>query len=589
MKSSIEQRSEVSFGRVRELEELKAYVVERGTADGQSVDPYDARVKFDRLFTWHEELEIQPPTKLDRVIAIHSYAAETNIDGSARRAQPTNAPHDGRIESAIVAAIGSHQSSEVRIHDEKSSEVRRIANRHRDERLLEPDTRDLVSRSPNRNDDVREQDGHQQKLLHDADLRESQALPQVRRNARSRLCILVVTPFLPSPPRFGGQQRIHALMTGLAQQHEVSLLSLVDVGQADRADGVRAAKAYCNEVVTVTNARAHAKRRWQLAALASPWSYERLTTLLPALQRALDYMLAVKRYDVVQLELAHLAHLRVRVPTGVPPIVCLDEHNIEYEILFRTARMPSTALRRAHNMLDGLKVRHDEQRAWSRVDGCVVTCPRDQETLLQSARNTCTAVVPNGVDVDSFTPASIPREPATLLFFGAIDYYPNTDAVLYFVREVLPHLVLSNPAIKLVVVGRRPPPAVLACQGPNVEVIGVVDDVKPWIARASVVIVPLRIGGGTRLKILEAMAMGKAIVSTSLGAEGLDVESDRHLLIADDPKSFATQVSRVLAEPNLATQLGEAARRRVITDYAWRASVDRLSDFHAELVAARRT
>src|SRR4029077_11745244 len=134
-----------------------------------------------------------------------------------------------------------------------------------------------------------------------------------------------------------------------------------------------------------------------------------------------------------------------------------------------------------------------------------------------------TAVVPNGVNLDFFrpAPASLPRETQTLLFFGAIDYYPNTDAVLFFLNDVLAQLVERYPHLRLCIVGRKPPESILSQQSLGVEVTGVVDDIRTWLDRADVVIVPLRIGGGTRLKILESMAMGKAIVSTTLGAEGL--------------------------------------------------------------------
>ena len=380
---------------------------------------------------------------------------------------------------------------------------------------------------------------------------------------------------------------MHALVSGLAQHHDVSLLSLVDAS-AEEGD-VTATEEYCNDVVTVRHSRAPNKRLLQMAATISPWSYERWLTWVPALQRKLDDMLTSERFDVVQLEFAHTAVFRVRATNGVRPVVCLDEHNIEYEILLRTARGRSSLLRRAYNALDGIKVRSEEKRAWSRVDGCAVCSVRDEETLLEEAPGTRTVVVPNGVDLESFTLRNdSQREPATLLFFGAIDYYPNTDAVLHFLDEVMPRLASRNPRIKLCVVGRRPPESVLARRAPNVEITGAVDDVRPWIERATAVVVPLRIGGGTRLKILEAMAMGKAIVSTTLGAEGIDAIHDRDLLLADDPETFAAQAMKTIDEPELATRLGRAARRLVVEKYGWQASVDRLSEFHGELLAARR-
>ena len=249
----------------------------------------------------------------------------------------------------------------------------------------------------------------------------------------------------------------------------------------------------------------------------------------------------------------------------------LDEHNIEYDIVRRTAGAEASALRRAYSAIEWRKVRREERHAWSHLDGCTLTSVRDQHMLLADEPTARTAVVPNGVDLDFFrpAPASLPRETQTLLFFGAIDYYPNTDAVLFFLNDVLAQLVARYPHLRVCIVGRKPPESILSQQSLGVEVTGVVDDIRPWLDRADVVIVPLRIGGGTRLKILEAMAMGKAMVSTSLGAEGLDVVPERDLLFADDAAAFAAQIGRLLDDPALGRRIGAAARRVVEARYGW--------------------
>jgi glycosyltransferase involved in cell wall biosynthesis len=217
-------------------------------------------------------------------------------------------------------------------------------------------------------------------------------------------------------------------------------------------------------------------------------------------------------------------------------------------------------------------VRREERHAWSHLDGCTVTSVRDQEMLLSDEPTAHTAVVPNGVDLEFFrpSPGSVSHEPQTLLFFGAIDYYPNTDAMLFFLHDALPQLAARYPQLRLCIVGRKPPESILAQRSATVEVTGVVDDVRPWIDRADVVIVPLRIGGGTRLKILEAMAMGKAVVSTTLGAEGLDVVPERDLLIADDADGVVAQVGRLLDDPELGRRIGASARQFVASRYSWK-------------------
>ena len=254
----------------------------------------------------------------------------------------------------------------------------------------------------------------------------------------------------------------------------------------------------------------------------------------------------------------------------------------------RTAGVEAGTFRGAYSALEWRKVRREERYAWSHLDGCTVTSVRDQEMLLSEEPAAHTAVVPNGVDLDFFhTSPSVPHERRHLLFFGAIDYHPNTEGVLFFLRHVFPELLARYPGLHLSIVGRNPPESVTAQRSAQIEVTGVVDDVRPWLERANVVIVPLRIGGGTRLKILEAMAMGKAVVSTSLGAEGLDVVPERDLLLADGASAFVEQIGRLLDDAPLSQRLGTSARQVVASSYSWKTAVQSLSTFHEELVEAR--
>ncbi len=423
------------------------------------------------------------------------------------------------------------------------------------------------------------------------------AAPSSRRpslHARRPLQVLFVTPYLPSPPRFGGQMRLHGLISGVAARHEVSVLSLVDVNE-DQVESVRETEAYCRRVLTVPNRRYAAggasKRLLQLGSLFSSHSYEWLVHHEASFEAALDQAIEAERYDVVNFEFTHMAAYRAghRGRGRLDPAFVLDEHNIEYDLLRQTARAGSDAVRRVYNAVDWRKVRSEELRTWAGLDGCTLTSERDQAMLLADAPHTRTAVVPNGVDVEFFKPPQPPppRSPETLLFFGAIDYFPNTDGLRFFLGEVWPKLRSRVPRVKLSIVGRRPPAEIVAHRGPDVQITGAVEDVRPHLARAAVVIVPLRLGGGTRLKILEAMAMGKAVVSTTVGAEGLGVVPERDLLIADDAEGFAAQIRRLLDDPGLAASLGASARALVVERYGWQASVDRLCDFYGEVLEAR--
>jgi glycosyltransferase involved in cell wall biosynthesis len=200
------------------------------------------------------------------------------------------------------------------------------------------------------------------------------------------------------------------------------------------------------------------------------------------------------------------------------------------------------------------------------------------------------AVIPNSVDVDYFKPSpqDPPSDGSTVLFFGAINYYPNVDGLLYLLHEVWPLLAKSHPRARLKIVGQHPTPEILAFRGPRVEVSGQVEDVRPHLSSAAVSIAPLRIGGGTRFKILEAMAMARPVVSTPLGAEGIKFESGRHLLLADDAAAFARAVGRILDDAQLANHLASEGRALVEARYSWAVAADRLDLFFRELLGSAR-
>jgi glycosyltransferase involved in cell wall biosynthesis len=395
----------------------------------------------------------------------------------------------------------------------------------------------------------------------------------------ARLRVLYVTQVPPSPPRYGAQVRIHGLMTALAERHEVSAVCCA--ASEVEAESARATMgAYCRDVEIVVDPTSDAtvrKRLLQLRSLASPHSFERLLFTTAWMQRRIDAVLAARRYDVVNVEGPFVVHHRFRTapPGALPPRVVLDEHNVEYDVARQIAgRDDASPARRLYAAVNWRKMRREEEAAWGRVDALTVTSPHDAGRVRAVHPGARVAVVPNAVDVERYAPrpGDPPPDPNTLLFFGALDYFPNTDALAFFLDQVWPRVLATHPAARLRILGRRPPPALLARQAPGVEIGGFVEDLRPSIAAAGAVIVPLRLGGGTRLKILEAMAMARPIVSTALGAEGIDVAHERELLLADGPEGFAAEIGRLLDDPALGARLGLAARALVERRYSWRAS-----------------
>lgn len=373
-------------------------------------------------------------------------------------------------------------------------------------------------------------------------------------------------------------------MRGLAMRHEVSILAF---NKKDAyADGsTEATRAYCHEVFCISERDVegpdYRKRVGQMLSLATPWTYDYLAAKTRRdFQRKLDGLLASGRYDLVQVEFAQLGAFdyerarRSRIP------VVLDEHNIEYDLQRRSAGGAGSLSRKVYSAVNWRKLRLEERAFWKRCDGVITTSERDHAIITEYLPAAQSVVVPNGADVDAFRPADIEPDPDRIMFFGAINYYPNQEGLVYFLDEVFPRILARRPATKLWIVGPGAPAIITQRQAANIEVTGFVDDVNTYLDQSRVVIVPLRIGGGTRLKIVEAMAKSKAIVSTRVGAEGLEVVDREHLLLADSPQEFADRVLELLDDQALGKRIGAAARELAVSRYSWSAIVEILEGFY---------
>jgi sugar transferase (PEP-CTERM/EpsH1 system associated) len=388
-----------------------------------------------------------------------------------------------------------------------------------------------------------------------------------------RLNVLVVSAHLPFPPRWGFGTRVYQLMRQISSRHDATLLCYAPPGDEN-------VTALRREVDVEAVAREHQsvlrKRLTQLRSLASRLPYDCYTTHSRAMQEAIDRLFAERSFDVVQLESTLLRPFRL--PTGTT--VVLDEHNVDYEVYARMHASERQPLRRWYYRSQNRRFRRYEQRTWQEVSACVMTSDREAEIVRRYAPDTLVATVPNGVDVDYFRPADEPVEPHSLVFNGVLDYRPNSDGVQFLVDEVLPLLRERWPDVKLTVVGRGSTAAVEALRRQGVDATGEVPDVRPYLRRAAVVVVPIRMGSGTRLKVVEGLALGKALVSTTVGHEGVDVSGDQHLLIGDDAETFAAQVGRLFEDPALGERLGRAGRELMVREYSWDSAGRRLEDVY---------
>jgi glycosyltransferase involved in cell wall biosynthesis len=245
-------------------------------------------------------------------------------------------------------------------------------------------------------------------------------------------------------------------------------------------------------------------------------------------------------------------------------------HNIESQILFRRAQQSRTLVERVFFGLQARRMESFEREVLRQADRVALVTELDAEQVRAWGVQR-TSLVENGVDEDQFVPLEGKCDSDEILFLAALDWYPNLDALDYLLEDIFPLVRQASPSARLRIVGRRPPAGLKEriARCPGVELVGEVADVRPFLARAAVVVVPLRIGGGSRIKILEALAMAKAVVSTSIGAEGLAVTDGVHLLLADAPSDFAARTVELLKSSEERLRLGENGRKLVVERYSW--------------------
>ena len=403
--------------------------------------------------------------------------------------------------------------------------------------------------------------------------------------------LLFLTGQLPYPPHAGGALRTFGLIDGLHKcGHEIDLLTFRDPAQAETS--IAPLTALCREVISLpTPQRATSTRLRELLLTRKADMQSRFYSA--DYQDALQRRLLAHRYDVIHIESLEMA-------TYLPTIkqfangakIIYDSFNAEYELqhlIYLTDRADLMRLPSAvYSLLQWRRLARFEGEVCASVDHVIAVSDADAAAFRQLIPDLRVSVVPNGIYVDEYTRPSMPEQidlgSNALLFTGTMNYRPNVDAILWFAKQVLPAIKSRVPDVRLFVVGNKPHPKldVLRQRG-DIEITGFVQDVRPFLYNASVYVAPLRMGSGTRLKLLQAMAAGCAIVSTPIGALGLDVQSGRELLLAAEAASFAEAVLLLLRDPNQRTRLAVQAQAVVQTQYDWSVILPRLLNVYREL------
>lgn len=376
----------------------------------------------------------------------------------------------------------------------------------------------------------------------------------------------MVSAYLPSLSSAAGERNYHFLKA-LAQQHTVSLLSLVNRSESE-ADDVRPQLEDLASSVQLIPHQIPPFKRWQqMLSVARGRSFLLDLFALKEVQSTLDAMFARDHYDAVFFESMLMADYRL--PAGVKVII--DQHNIEHELLQRTYEQEKMWLRKWYNWHEYRLVKRAEIERCRRADLVVLTSERERLILKRLLPETLIEAVRTGIDIGTYNETyPVEEVPHQIIFTGTMNYFPNMNAVLYFAQHCWPLIRAQVPDASWQIVGRYPPPEVQNLAAlPGVTVTGAVPDVRPYLAASAVAIVPLQIGSGTRVKILEALAMRKAVVTTTVGYQGLTVESGTHLLIEDQPEAFAQAVVKLLHNPSARSTLGNAGRVLVEAEYTW--------------------
>lgn len=394
--------------------------------------------------------------------------------------------------------------------------------------------------------------------------------------------ILYVTSRLPYPPLEGHQLRSWHLLLAVAQRNQVDLLSLQR--PEDATQPAPELQAVVQRLVCEP-----------LPALRDPGTLLRLgeasargRALLPAryvtpgLRRQVRALAADA--DLVHLDILAIAALQAELPAGKP--VVLNEHNVESELLAARAQIEPVAWRRQLWRWQASQLRRFEIDACERAARVLACSAPDAQRLQTMAPRSQIEVVPNGVDLQKFAPdPAVSETPDTLVFVGNLGWFPNRDGIEHFIERTLPR-IRQRRAARLTVIGHAAGVEAPAAMQAAVGFSGFVDDLRASVLRAAVYIVPLRAGSGTRLKLLEAMAMGKAIVSTPIGAEGLGLVDGETALLAETPEAFSDAVCRLLEDSKLRARLGRAARTLAERRFGWDAIGQRLCGIYDEVLGA---
>ncbi len=407
--------------------------------------------------------------------------------------------------------------------------------------------------------------------------------------------ILFLTQVLPYPLDAGPKTRAYYVLRALAQSHRVTLLSFVR--SSDSPAAVDHLRRFCARVETVPISRSRLRDGWFLARSllgATPFVIAR--DRVAAMDQAIRGLVAEEPFDAVHADQLWMADYALAAqathPPGAQPVSVLDQHNATWRIFDRLASGEPNPLKRSLLAVESRKLARFELDVCRRFDAVTWVTQEDVDEMAAAAGGLPVpnaGVIPICIDADAEPPIERAAQPRRVTFLGGLHYPPNAQGILWFAQQIFPSVLAAAPDAVLTVIGRDPPAALQTLGLPSgaLDVAGYVDDPRPYLQQSAAFLVPLLAGGGMRVKIIDGWRWGLPIVSTRVGAEGIRYNDGRELLVADDPKTFAAAVVRLLRDPALQEQVGCAGRRWVEQEYHWPTVYRRWDDVYATARAER--
>jgi len=394
--------------------------------------------------------------------------------------------------------------------------------------------------------------------------------------------VLYLIPYSPANPTFGGALRIYHILKHLCQYHEVTVCGFST--PEEEKELIESFPELKDHTYLLDPPYNRSSRRFgQLKSLFSSQSRWKQISTTDRMQETIDYLLESYSFDIIQSEFPVLAMYRFN--SSAKKII--DCHNVEYDNFKRMTKVKNP-LKKLFYHLEAYKFYKEETQICRKQDALLVTSKRDISIFNRSVPDTPKYLIPNGVDSNYFSPRKTASDPYSMVFVGMMKYTPNYDGINFFLDDIFPKILDVYPDATITIIGKNPPSSVTRRANKNIIVTGFVEDTRPYIDKSSVYIVPLRMGGGTRLKIMEALSMKIPLVTTSIGCEGIDLVNGHSALIADKPQVFADKIMELFANKKLASRLTENGYQLMMDKYRWENIGKRLEAAYKEVTGLSR-